>query len=255
MFLDRIRQWVNLLTAIGQIIVSAYVGRKIGEISGQYPNYVVPADYAFIIWNLIFALSLGYAVYQFLPSQAENRLLRETGWFSAAAFLANSVWMLIFSRKFITFSVFVIVAILLSLIALIVKIYRHAEKLSLWETRLVYVTFSIFFGWITVATVANTTVALVANKWDGFGVSPATWGVVMLLVIGFLCGAVVYLLRGNAAYAATVLWALFAVIVNQALGWIQTSSRQTIIAAIFAALLVASVLIAFRTKSAKVLLV
>jgi predicted permease len=37
-------------------------GPSIGEISDRYPTYIVPAGYAFTIWSLIFALSLGYAV-------------------------------------------------------------------------------------------------------------------------------------------------------------------------------------------------
>lgn len=48
--------------AIAQPVVAALsqleiTGPSIGEISNRYPTYIVPADYAFTIWNLIFALS------------------------------------------------------------------------------------------------------------------------------------------------------------------------------------------------------
>jgi tryptophan-rich sensory protein len=238
MKLDALRAWANLGLVIWQIVVSGLAGGKIGEISGRYPTYVVPADYAFIIWSLIFALSTAYAVYQFLPSQRNNRLLQDIGWLTAAAFLGNSIWITVFQKEMLATSAVVIAGILLSLVAVLTRIYRHIEELGVWESRLVYTTFSIFGGWITVAAVANITLVLVALGWDGFGIDAATWGVLILLVTGVLGAVVTYVLRGNAPYGLTIVWALTAVAVNQATGSVSTSSNGTILTAALMALLV-----------------
>ena len=44
--------------------------------------------------------------------------------------------------------------------------------------------FSIYLGWITVATVANVTDVLDYLKWDRFGIAPEIWmGIVLAAVL------------------------------------------------------------------------
>ena len=62
----------------------------------------------------------------------------------------------------------------------------HREALSRAERWLVRVGFSIFLGWITVASVANTAQTLSAAGWDASDPGAATWGVVMLAAAGSL---------------------------------------------------------------------
>jgi hypothetical protein len=74
----------------------------VGRVSGENPTLVVPGDYAFVIWTPIFLLALVYAVYQALPSNRENPLLRRVGWFSALAYFSNGVWEILFpAREFV----------------------------------------------------------------------------------------------------------------------------------------------------------
>ena len=73
-----------------------------GRVSGENPTLVVPGDYAFVIWTPIFLLALVYAVYQALPSNRENPLLRRVGWFSALTYFSNGVWEILFpAREFV----------------------------------------------------------------------------------------------------------------------------------------------------------
>jgi hypothetical protein len=68
------------------------------------------------------------------------------------------------------------------------------------------VPFSVYFGWITVATIANITVLLVSLNWDGFGVGASVWTVIILLV-----GAIIAIMRGlkdnNIPYILVLIWA------------------------------------------------
>ncbi len=68
---DLLRQVANVIGAIFQVAVPILTGPAIGRVSDENRSLVVPADYAFVIWNLIFFLSLVYTVYQALPANRE----------------------------------------------------------------------------------------------------------------------------------------------------------------------------------------
>lgn len=250
---DRVRRLLNLVLAVAQPVVAVLVslgitGPGIGDISDRYPTYVVPAGYAFSIWNLIFALSLGYAVYQALPSQRDNPLLRRVGWFSASAFLATTLWMLVFQRSLFVLSVAVMLWLLASLIGVVAMTHSPPVKFSRAERWLVHGTFSIFLGWITVATIANVAQTLTAFGWDGWGVGASTWGVVMLVAAGVIASTVTVVTGSNIPYALTVIWALAGVAVNQLARLAPTNSTAVGVAACGAALLVGATLLISRIR-------
>jgi hypothetical protein len=250
---DKLRQSLNVCLAIAQPVVAALsqfeiTGPSIGEISNRYPTYVVPAGYAFTIWNLIFALSLGYAVWQALPGQRQNPLLRRVGWLTASAMGATSAWMLVFQRSLFALSVAIMLWLLASLIRVVARAHRSAETFSRAEAWLVYGTFSVFLGWITVATVANVAQTLTSFGWKGLGIDAQTWGIVALLLAGVIASAVTATMRGNAPYALTVIWALIAVAVNQFSRATATSSTTVGAVAVGMALLVGITLFVSRGR-------
>jgi len=78
----------------------------------------------------------------------------------------------------------------------------------------VRVPFSIYLGWITVATIANATEVLDYLRWDGWGIGPVAWAIVMLVVGGLVAGAV-SLTRGDLAYVLVIVWAFAGITVKQ----------------------------------------
>lgn len=245
---DSVRQLLNLCLAIAQPVVAVLVnleitGPSIGAISNRYPTYVVPAGYAFSIWSLIFALSLGYGVWQARPVQRENLLLRRIGWLTASALAASSIWMLVFQQKLFLPSLAVIVWLLVSLIAVVARMYQHHERFSRAERWLVYVHFSIFLGWVTVATVANAGQVLTAFGWSGWGIPLEHWGMVALILAGAIASIVTAAMKGNVPYALAVIWALVAVAVNQYTQSVPASSARVGATAACMALLVGATLL------------
>ncbi len=79
-------------------------------------------------------------------------------------------------------------------------------ELILSEKIFVRIPFSVYFGWITIATIANVTTFLVSINWNGFGISENIWTVVVLL-IGFLITSLVTFKNKDIFYGATVIWA------------------------------------------------
>lgn len=226
---DKLRQALNLLGAMAMPSVAVLAGLGvfgpgIGEVSNRYPTYVVPAGYAFMIWNLIYALTLSYGIWQALPGQRTNQLLRRIGWATASATFACAAWVPIFQRSLFELSVFVILWALASLIAVVALLYGYRATLSHTENWLVYVNFSVFLGWLTVATVANIGQTLTARGWSGWGLSGESWGLMALALAGLIAAAVVMVTRGNVPYALTIVWAFVAVAVNQLSGSVPTSS-------------------------------
>ncbi len=217
---DKLRQALNLLLALAQPVVAVLAntgvtGPSIGEVSNRYPTYVVPAGYAFMIWSLIFALSLGYGIWQALPAQRENELLRRIGWWTAPALAATSLWMLVFQRSLFGLSLVVMASLLVALSVVATRLAHHTRGFSLAEQGLVYINFSVFLGWITIATVANVGQVLTAYEWSGWGAQLETWGIVAVLVAGVIASAVTVALKGNIPYALAVMWGLVGLAVNQ----------------------------------------
>ena len=82
----------------------------------------------------------------------------------------------------------IMLIILLSLIWLTDALRRVAQPDT--STRYVSAVFDLYFGWITVATIANATALLVAFDFDGWSLSEAEWTVVMISVAAILSGLV-----------------------------------------------------------------
>ncbi len=181
--------------------------RDTGAISDSYPNLFAPAGYAFSIWGLIYTLLAIYAVYQ-LWREKDETIARVNRFFIPNALL-NASWIFAWHYDFIGLSVIIMVGLLFTLIR-IADILR-AGNLATKDIWLVRLPFSVYFGWIIVATIANIAVFLVSVGWDGFGLSESFWTVVVLLV-GVLIGCWRMLLDRFVPYGLVLVWAYIAII-------------------------------------------
>lgn len=218
---DRWRQALTLILSITQVAapglaIVGQVGTPVGEVSNRFFSAVTPANYAFIIWGLIYPACVAYGVFQALPVQRSNPLLRRIGWWAVTAFLANSVWIPAFQLEQFWLSVLIIGAMMASLVGVLREFIAYRRPLSRAETGLALVPLSIFAGWITAATILNITVALKASGWGADLLSPSSWGTLVALVVGVLGSFVSLKSRGNWGYGLTLVWALVGIIVAQA---------------------------------------
>jgi len=177
-------------------------GRDTGAISDSYPNLFAPAGYTFSIWGLIYLLLAAYVVYQF--TRPGDKLTGQINRIFLPNALLNAAWLLAWHYDVIWLSVIIMIGLLYSLIR-IADLLR-GKKLSGKEQWLVRLPFSIYFGWITVATIANITILLVSLGWNGFGLPEVFWTVVVLLT-GAAIGVWRTILDRNVAYALVLIWA------------------------------------------------
>ncbi|MDX1417437.1 MAG: hypothetical protein R3293_24750 [Candidatus Promineifilaceae bacterium] len=189
-------------------------GQTTGEISDSFDVFFVPAGYVFSIWGLIYLGLIAYAIYQLLPAQKENsNLMRISSPFIVSS-LANIAWIFLWHYEMFALSVLVMTILLVSLILIYLRLDIGRMQVSTGMRWLVHLPFSIYLGWITVATIANVTALLAHWNWSGWGLSPEMWTVIML-TIAAIVGGLVSFTRGDIAYAAVLVWAFIGIAVKQ----------------------------------------
>ena len=200
---------VILITIVINILADALPinGLGTGAISDKFHVYFVPAGYVFAIWGIIYIGLIAYAVYQALPSQRENPRLQTTGWWVVLGGLANSIWIFLWHYEQFVGTLAAMLVLLASLIAVYVRLGVGRSKVSTGETWAVRVPFSIYLGWITVATVANVSDVLDFLHWNQFGINASTW---MVIILGAVLVIATWMnfSRTDVAYAVVLLWAL-----------------------------------------------
>ncbi len=184
-------------------------GVTTGKASDAYANLFTPAGVTFSIWGLIYLLLLFYTFYQFGFGQKEISFKREKLFATINRYflitsLANIAWIFTWHYGIIWLSVLIMLTLLFFLIKIADIINK--EKFSLVDKLYICAPFSFYFGWITVATIANITVLLVSLDWNGFGLSDVFWTVIILLV-GTVIGISRMLKDRNIFYGLVLVWA------------------------------------------------
>jgi len=182
-------------------------GLNTGDISDSFNTYFVPAGYVFSIWLLIYLGLMAFTVYQALPAQRNNARLVKISWAVVVANLANAFWIFFWHFLLFPLSLLAMVTLLASLLFIYTRLEIGKSTFTTLENWLVRVPFSIYLGWITVATIANTTDVLDYIKWGQFGFSDETWMVIILVVVMVIAWAM-SLTRKDVPYLAVLLWAL-----------------------------------------------
>ena len=269
---DTIRQiavWIAVIVTIVFNSIagssSALNGQVTGDVANRYlgENLWLPAGYVFAIWGLIYIGFIAYAIFQTLPAQKENPRLRRIGWLFVLSCAANIIWLIFFqyssnpdpngapNTALLIASMVTMLVLLVTLIAIYLTLragaprpgdtatakwpVSRAERLSVW------LLFSIYLGWITVATVANASHVLVASGWTGQPLPALLWLIIMFAVALVLAALMAFTQR-DVAYLAVLVWAFVGIAVNY------SDLTGVLISSIVAALVVAvlAVLVAAR---------
>jgi hypothetical protein len=217
---DYLRQFAVIVVTLLTIAVNLMAtrlplnGLTTGDISDRFPTLFTPAGYVFAIWGVIYLGLLAYTVFQALPSQRTNPRLRRIGWLYVLSGLANSIWIFLWHYLQFGLSALVMLVLLASLTLIYTRIWPSRSQVSRGEWWTTNLAFSIYLGWISVATIANVSVLLTASGWNGGGIAPELWTVMMLLIAGVL-GLFFGLRLGDAAYVLVLAWAFAGIYVKQ----------------------------------------
>jgi len=215
------RQIANILSVVLALTVNILAstlplnGQNTGEISDRFQVFFVPAGYVFAIWGVIYIGWIAFAVYQALPAQKESPRLRKLGYLFALSGLLNAAWLFCWHYNQFGLSVLVMLGLLGLLIASYLRLDVGRTPVGTAEKWCVDVPFSIYLGWISVAAIANVTDWLYFVNWNGFGIAPEIWAVIMLLVAS-LVGVMMALTRRDSAYLFVFAWSFVGIAIKQA---------------------------------------
>jgi hypothetical protein len=217
----RLLKTLNLLAFLATVAVNAMAtalpinGKTTGELSALYPNLFVPAGLTFSIWGLIYLLLAIFAVYQIAtPNRNSADFLQRIGPLFIVASAANIGWIFLWHYQRVSASLVLMLVLLASLLAVYLRLGIGTQATSWRQRLLVHLPFSIYLGWISVATIANTTAVLVHVGWNRFGASQELWTVVVLVVATMITLAVL-LTRNDLFYALVILWAFLGILIKR----------------------------------------
>lgn len=247
---DIIRQISVIVALIVTIAVNImsnalpFNGVTAPEIADRFDVYFVPAGYVFSIWSVIYLGLIAYAVFQLLPKQRGNPRLRQTGWWFVLSSAANSIWLFLWHYGYFALSVVAMLTLLISLIVIYQRLNVGRQSVPPGERWLVHLPFSIYLGWVTVATIANITAYLDYINWNGFGIAPEIWTFIMLVVATAVAGLMAYS-REDIAYLFVLIWAFIGIGVEQS-DTSQVANAAYLAAAILAIFIILVIIHKFR---------
>lgn len=156
-----------------------------GALSAQ-GSYLAPAGPAFSIWSLIYIGLLAYTVWQALPAQRTDARQQAAGGWVAVSMVLNGLWLV--TARFLTLWLTVIViALLLAVLAVVIVQLGRTRPRNLADRVLTDGANGLHFGWVTIATVANTSAfftQIAPQSWAEQADAVAVAVLVVVLVIG-----------------------------------------------------------------------
>jgi benzodiazapine receptor len=243
----------NIVAFVLTVIVNGLAGSttllggvNTAEISDANPTLITPAGYVFSIWGIIYILLAVFVIFQALPSQKEKEYTKKIGWLFVLSSVLNIIWLFLWQYEILSVSIVLMFLLLITLIVIYLRLNIGKSTVTLREKLTVHVPFSVYLGWITIASIANVAVFLVSENWDGFGISPETWAT-LIIVVALVITLLVLATRKDIAYGLVIVWAFVGIAVKQ-------SGNQSIVtlteaSAIIVLLTMVAVILFSRFKS------
>lgn len=188
-----------------------------GEVSDQYISLFTPADFTFAIWGIIYTCLGIFCLYHIVMAYKHQRVnpanvdLMAIGTWFILTNLASAAWLWAWSNEQLLLSVALIFFQLVSLIIIHVRLRIHMPLRSAGSKTCTEFPLSIYLGWISIATIANTASYLVSTGWDGAGIPAVTWTMIALAAVISLTVLMV-MLRKNIVFGLVVMWGLYGIV-------------------------------------------
>lgn len=207
-------RWLTIAATAGVIAVNGLAnalpigGKTTGEISDGFDILFTPAGYVFSIWGLIYLALTAFTVVQALPSRHARPVFAEIRPWYLLNTVANAAWILAWHHEHFALTLGLMLVILGSLVVIVRRIVARGDD-DWIALALVRAPFSLYLGWISVATIANVTVVLAAwGATEPLADPTVTLGILIAATV--LCIAVSRRLA-DPVYAAVFVWALIGI--------------------------------------------
>ncbi len=218
----KLSDWGGSIAAFLLVILVNYLsnalpinGQTPKDVSDKYASLFTPDSFTFAIWGVIYLALTLFVIYQALPAQRNNPVIASASKLFIISCIANVTWIFTWHYDLLWLSLCVMLFLLNTLILIYrtLGIARHPASFA--QRLCLFLPFSLYTGWITVATIANLSVLQTAMGWDNSGLMAIDWTVLKLGVAGVIA-ALVIVYRGDLAFGLVVAWAAYGIMSKQA---------------------------------------
>jgi hypothetical protein len=213
-----------LLGFLGTVVVNALANIlpinniTTGALSDLYPNLFVPVGLTFAIWGLIYVLLGIFVIYPLVPSVRKDPqkvdFVRKIGPLFFISCLANIGWICAWHYQILPLSLIFMLILLGCLLVIYLRLDVGKSETTRAERYFVHLPFSVYLGWITVATIANVTALLVDISWNTWGLGEQFWAVAVIIV-GIAITLSILFTRRDIYYSLVVDWALVGILLKR----------------------------------------
>ena len=215
---------LNIIGFLGTVVVNGLSsalpinGKTAGELSDQYPNLFVPTGLTFSVWGVIYILLAIFVIYGLViaikKDEQKSSFIQNVGILFFISCLANIGWIFAWHYEIVTLSLILMLVLLVTLITIYLKLQIGKSDSPRTEKYMVQLPFSVYLGWITIATIANVTALLVYTNWNTFGLGETFWAVAVIIV-GIAITLSVLFTRKDIFYCLVVDWALLGILLKR----------------------------------------
>ena len=215
---------LNLLGFLGTVVVNALAvilpinNITTGELSDLYPNLFVPAGLTFAIWGLIYVLLGIFVVYPLIPSVRRDAqkvdFVQRIGPLFFISCIANIGWIFAWHYQVLPLSLVLMLVLLGCLLAIYLRLNVGKSEAPKAKKYLVHLPFSVYLGWITIATIANVTALMVDINWNAWGLGEQFWAVAVIIV-GIAIALSILFTRKDIFYCLVVDWAILGILLKR----------------------------------------
>ncbi len=212
-----------IVSFIAMVVVNALAnllpinGVTSAAVSDSYSNLFAPAGITFAIWSIIYLLLGIYSIYQLgvfqkNPETLPNEALDTMAVPFTISSVANLMWIFAWHFNIIWLSL-ILMIVIFSMLAWITLIIQRSLQQQQWtsiQRFAIQTPISVYFGWISIATIANMTTFLVSIDFSGFGISDDIW-MIAVVIIGLFVGVITTMKNHDIAYGIVFIWAYFGI--------------------------------------------
>ncbi len=186
-------------------------GVTTGEVSDLLDNLFTPTGFTFSIWGIIYLSLFIFLISLIKINEEQKPFLSKVLFLFNINCLLNITWIFAWHFKIFPLSLIIMLGLLYTLILISRLIKTSHKKLkSSYLYNISSFSFNIYFGWITVATVANFTGLLVSLEWGGFGVSHELW-TSFIIVVAAIIASITFIKNRAIWYLLPITWAFYGI--------------------------------------------
>jgi hypothetical protein len=191
-------------------------GNTMGDVSAKYESVFTPAGITFSIWGVIYIGLFAFTIYHLIQAYKKdihseaNQVIQKMGYYFVANNLATAAWVFAWLYEYIALSLVLMIIQLYTLVKIHAELKIYDPQKSVASKLFTQVPLSLYFAWICIATIANVSSFFVYIGWDGGGISPSVWAII-LIVVATLLSVFIISFKQNPYFGLVVLWALYGI--------------------------------------------